>query len=94
MEVKVHLFLTSPLDGDERLTSYPGRFAPGERTPGFTSIGASVGQISKALQRRKKFTPAGDRLPECQARSLITIRTTISHLRSEQGALLNTAQEV
>jgi hypothetical protein len=43
VEVKLHVFLTLTLVGDEWSTSRPGRFTPGEGTPGTDWIGGWVG---------------------------------------------------
>jgi hypothetical protein len=34
VDVQIHIFLTSALDGGEWSASHPGRFIPGERAPG------------------------------------------------------------
>jgi hypothetical protein len=39
VQVKLHAFLTSPLDGSECLASRPGRFTPENRAPGTHWIG-------------------------------------------------------
>jgi hypothetical protein len=43
VEVKLHAFLTSVLDGGEWSASRPGRFAPTERAPGTHWRGGWVG---------------------------------------------------
>jgi hypothetical protein len=55
VEVWLHAFLTSALDGDERSASRPGRFTPTERAPGNHWIGGRVGSgaVLDAVVRRK-----------------------------------------
>jgi hypothetical protein len=43
MEIQLHAFLTSALDGVEWIASRPGRFTPRERAPGTHSIEVWVG---------------------------------------------------
>jgi hypothetical protein len=43
VDVLIHVFLTSALDGGEQSASSSGRFTPGERTPGNHWIGGWVG---------------------------------------------------
>jgi hypothetical protein len=43
VELQLHAFLTSSLDGVEWSASRPGRFFPRERTPGTHWIGGYVG---------------------------------------------------
>jgi hypothetical protein len=43
VEVQLHSFLTSALDGGECSASHPGRFIPRERDPGTHWIGGWVG---------------------------------------------------
>jgi hypothetical protein len=43
LEVYLHAFLISALDGDEWSASLPGRFTPRERAPGTNWIGGWVG---------------------------------------------------
>jgi hypothetical protein len=43
VDVYTHVVLTSALVGDEWSDSCPGRFTPGERTPGTHWIGGWVG---------------------------------------------------
>jgi hypothetical protein len=56
MEVQLHAFLTSELDGGEWSVSHPCRFTPRERAPGihcigrWVSPGASVGSEEKNSQ--------------------------------------------
>jgi len=43
VEVQLHAFLTSALDGGEWSVSRPGRFTPRKRAPGAHWIGGWVG---------------------------------------------------
>jgi hypothetical protein len=43
VEINLHAFMTSVLDGGERSASRPGRFTPRERVPGTHWIGGWVG---------------------------------------------------
>jgi hypothetical protein len=42
VDVLIHIFLTSALDGGECSASRPGRFTPGEKAPGTHWIGGLV----------------------------------------------------
>jgi len=55
VEVQLHTFLTSALDGGECQVSRPGRFTPTERAPGTLWIGGWVGPrvILDAVVKRK-----------------------------------------
>jgi len=56
VEVQLHAFLTSALDGHERSTSRPGRFTPGKEPPDTHWIGSWVGRRAglDAVAKRKK----------------------------------------
>jgi len=64
MEVLRHPFLTSGLEGGEWSTSRPGRFTPGEKSPGTHRIGGWVGTRAglDAVAKRKNpiIAPAGN----------------------------------
>jgi hypothetical protein len=57
VDVKVHIFLTSAFAGNEWLASRPGRFTPGEISPGTHWIGgwvdptAGLDDVEKTLPR-------------------------------------------
>jgi hypothetical protein len=55
VEVQLHAFLTSALDGGDWSASRPGRFAPTERAPGTHWIGGCVGPraVLDAVQMNK-----------------------------------------
>jgi hypothetical protein len=55
VEVQFHAFLTSALDGGERLASRPGRFTHRERTPCTHCIGGWMGPRAglDAVAKRK-----------------------------------------
>jgi hypothetical protein len=66
VEVKLHAFLTSALDGGEWSASLPDRFTPRERTPGTNWIGGWVGPraILDALVKRKIPSPRRESNPK------------------------------
>jgi hypothetical protein len=55
VEIQLHAFLTSALDGSEWSASCPGHFIPRERTPGTIWIGDWVGPraVLDAVVKRK-----------------------------------------
>jgi hypothetical protein len=59
VEVLLHAFLTSALDGGEWSASRPGRFTPRERAPGTHSIGGWVGPraVLNAMVKREIPSP-------------------------------------
>jgi hypothetical protein len=59
VEVELHAFLTSALDGDEWSTSRPGRFTPRERAPRTHWIGCWVGprSVLDTVVKRKILSP-------------------------------------
>jgi hypothetical protein len=59
MEVQIHAFLTSALDGGEWSASRPGRFTSGETNPGTYSIWGWVGLEAGlgTLKGRKESLP-------------------------------------
>jgi hypothetical protein len=61
VDVQIHIFLASALDGGEWSTSRPGRFTPGERAPGTHCIGGWVDLRAGLddLEKRKFLTPLG-----------------------------------
>jgi hypothetical protein len=60
VEVQVHTFLTSVLDGGEWSASRPSRFTPRERVPGNHWIGGWLGPRGGLDAMVKKFPiPAG-----------------------------------
>jgi hypothetical protein len=62
VEVYIHEFLTSALDGGEWSGSRPGRFTPRERAPGTHWIGGWVGRraVLDTVVRRKILSPYWD----------------------------------
>jgi hypothetical protein len=70
VELQLHAFLTSALDGGEWSTSRSGCFTPGERALGTRLIGGWVGPraILDAVAKRKDpiFAPAGNWTPVVQ----------------------------
>jgi len=66
VEVQLHVFLTSALDGDELSDSSPGRFTFGERTPGTHQIGGWVGPRAglDAVTKRKIPSPRRESNPD------------------------------
>jgi hypothetical protein len=89
MEIQLHAFLTSALDGEEWSASHPGRFTSREKAPGTTWIEAWVGPrvVLDAVVKRKIPSPPGIRTlepnPDRPARSLVAILTKISWLLKE-----------
>jgi hypothetical protein len=71
VEILLHAFLTSALDGGEWSASRPGHFNPRERTPGTHWIGDWVGPSAglDAVMRRKFSAPIGTRTPDHPASS-------------------------
>jgi hypothetical protein len=82
MEVWLHPFLTSALDGDEWSASRPRHFTCGERAPGAYRIGGWVGPRASldAEAKRKKSVPLPGIEPSRPTRSLVTIPTELSQL--------------
>ena len=60
VEVYLHSFLISALDGGERSTSGTFRFTPGERTPAIHYLGGRVGPRANVHSREKKEIPCPD----------------------------------
>jgi hypothetical protein len=78
VDVYIHVFLTSALDGGEWSASRLGRFIPGERAPGIHWIGDWVGSITSLDDvKRRKFLP----LPGLELRSLNRIARSQSLYR-------------
>jgi len=73
------VFLTSVLHGDDRPSSRPGRFIPGERTSGTRLIGDWVGPRVglEAVAKRKEFVPLPGIEPDRPAYSSLTILTKL-----------------
>jgi hypothetical protein len=71
VEVEIHTFLTSALDGGEWLASRPGRFTPRERAPGAHCIGGWVDPRAgpDEVVKRKIPSPYRDSNPDHPARS-------------------------
>jgi hypothetical protein len=62
VEVQLHAFLTSAVDGDDWSASRPGRFTPGERIPGNHWIGSWVGLrigLDTVPKRKENQLPSG-----------------------------------
>jgi hypothetical protein len=66
VEVQLHAFLTSALDGGECSTSCLGRFTPRERALGTHWIGGWVGPRAglDAVAEKKKPAPASNQTPD------------------------------
>jgi hypothetical protein len=62
VEVQLHAFLTSALDGGEWSASCPGRFTPSETAPSTHWIGGWVGHraVLDAVVKREISTPTGN----------------------------------
>jgi hypothetical protein len=58
VEVQLHSFLTSALDGGEWSASRPGRFKPKERAPGTHWIGGWVGPRAVMYEVVKRKIPS------------------------------------
>jgi hypothetical protein len=68
VEVKLHSFLTSALDGGEWSASYPSHFNPGERIPLDTNlVGHTV--ILDMVTKRKILYTSWESNPSCVAYS-------------------------
>jgi hypothetical protein len=80
--VEIHIFLTSALVGGEWSASRPGRFTPGERTPGTHSIGGWVDPRAGLYDVMKILDPTGTRTPTSWSSNLqlVAIPTTLSRL--------------
>jgi hypothetical protein len=65
VEVYIHTFLTSSLDGGEWSASRPGRFTPREKAPGTHWTGGSVSPraILDAVVKRKSPSPRRESNP-------------------------------
>jgi hypothetical protein len=65
VEVYLHTFLTSALDGGEWSASHPGRFTPRERAPCAHWIGGWVGSrtVLDAVAKRKIPSPRRESKP-------------------------------
>jgi hypothetical protein len=61
VDVQIHIFLTSALAGGECSASRPGRFTPGERTPGARCIGGWVDLRAGLDDVEKTLDPTGTR---------------------------------
>jgi hypothetical protein len=61
VDVWIHIFLTSALDGGQRSTSRPGRFNPPEIAPGTQWIGGWVDASAglEDVEKRKFLTLPG-----------------------------------
>jgi hypothetical protein len=88
--VQLHSFLTSALDGSERLTSRPSRFTPGKE-PRYILNRGWVGPRTSldALARRKSLESTGSRAPDRPVRSLFVIPTTLLWLLGTFGYVIN-----
>jgi hypothetical protein len=75
VEVLLHAFLNSELDGGEWSASRPGHFIPRERDPGIHCIGCWVGPRAGVDQvvKRKVPGPAEIRSPDHSARRTLLI---------------------
>jgi hypothetical protein len=63
VEVQLHAFLTSALDGLEWLASRRGRFNPGERLPVTVSVWGCVGPragLNAVVLNKSRITPAAN----------------------------------
>jgi hypothetical protein len=83
VEVELHTFLNSGLDGGEWSASLLGRFnPPGERTTGAHWIGGCVGPRTSldAVGEKKILIPCPESNPGRPARSLLAIPTELSRL--------------
>jgi len=63
MEVYLHIFSTSALDGDERSVSRPGRFATGEKASGTHWLGGWLGPRAGPDVVAKRRTPCRETNP-------------------------------
>jgi hypothetical protein len=79
MEVYLHAFLTSALDGGELSASSYGSFTPGERVPNTHCIGSWVGSRAglDAVVKRKILAHCRETIPGRPARSLAPILTEL-----------------
>jgi hypothetical protein len=85
VDVQIHILLTSALVKGEWSASYPGRFTPGERSPGTHWIGGSVGPRAGLddVEKRKFLTilglelrPLGLRYPGSQVKYCNIVKRT------------------
>jgi hypothetical protein len=63
VNIQIHIFLTSALDGGEWSASRPFRFTPGKRAPGTHWIGGWVGPTAGLDNVEKILDPTRTRTP-------------------------------
>jgi hypothetical protein len=84
VEVQLHAFLTSVLDGGMWSASQPGCFTPGERTLGTHQIEGWMGPRASlaAVAKRKTPSPYCKLNPDHPAHSLVAIPTELLEIIS------------
>jgi hypothetical protein len=88
VDVKIHIFLNSALDGSEWSASRPGRFTPRERVPGTHWIGDLVSPRAGLadVEKREFFTLPGLEVQPFRrpwrSQSLYRLRCPDSHVSS------------
>jgi hypothetical protein len=87
VEVQLHAFLTSSLDGGEWSASWPDRFTSMKRVFGTHLIGGWVGPKVglDAGVKRKKFLPCRGSNPDRLACNLVTTLTELPRLSSSSS---------
>jgi hypothetical protein len=80
VEVQLHEFLNSPLDGGVWLASRPSRFTPRKKAPGTHWIRGLVDPRAglEVVAKREEFLPRREPNPGRPARSLVTVMTEVS----------------
>ena len=89
VEVKLHSFLTSVIDGGEWQSSRAGRFTSGKE-PRYPLKRGWVGikPFWTVLEETKSLALAGFRTPDLSAPNLVTILTELTRLQNEVEGLI------
>jgi hypothetical protein len=82
VEVQLHAFLISALDGGKWSATRSDRFTAGERTPGTHWIGGWVGPRAglEAVEKRKNLSPCRESNPGRPANNLVTELHRLLHI--------------
>jgi hypothetical protein len=79
VEVLLHIFITSVLDGGQWSASCPSHFTPGEGASNTHLIGSWIGPRASVYMvvKRKITAPYSESNPGCPAHSSVTILTDL-----------------